>query len=892
MKLLIVDGHALAYRSYYAMIRNPLSNSSGENTSAEFGFLLAYQATLREKSPDAVLVCFDPVGKTFRHERYVEYKAQRPKMPQDLRDSIAKIQEYLDLIGTRWLRIEGFEADDVMATAARMAESEGWDVLLMTGDKDMCQIVSDKVRLLRPAAGKRPAGELDPAGVEAEFGVKPRAILDYLSLIGDSSDNVPGVPGLGPKGAVKLLAAHPNLDAIYANLDAIEPKGVRNKLEQGRESAELSRELIRLVEDVEIGEGLMEWSPGKPDIEGLKAWLLGRGFQSMVAELEKPAEEAEDKKDYPIIQDEAAIAELAQTLKKAGRFAVDTETTSLDPSKAELVGMSFSWENGCACYLPVAGACMGDGLSLDLLQAALAPLLADDGLQKVAQNLKYDARVLARHGLPIAGPCFDTMLASYCVDPSRRSHGLDNLALDLLGHGMIPYDSLFEKGDKEKDIKQVPLELLGPYAAEDADLTLQLADLLDPALDENGVRDLFEQFEMPLVPVLSDMEEAGIGLDVKALGRSSIEMETARAELSKKIFEAAGREFTIGSPKQLSAILFDEMGLPTGKRIKTGFSTDEQVLSGLAGEHDIAGWVLEWRELSKLKSTYVDSLPTMVNAETGRVHTRYNQAVAATGRLSSSDPNLQNIPIRSKLGKSIRATFIAPPGRLLASFDYSQIELRILAHLSGDEALREAFASDRDIHRWTAARIGGIEEDEVDRDARDRSKVVNYGVLYGMGARGLAGRLRISRDEAQGFIDEYFASFPGIKIWIDTVLMEARTNAATSTLFGRRRALPEINSSNGRLRSFAERVAVNTPIQGTAADLIKRAMIDVAAALTDSKIDARMLLQVHDELIFEVAEGELDALVELIRPLMERAPELNVALIVDWGSGKNWLEAH
>ncbi len=891
MKLLLIDGHALTYRSYYAMIRNPLTNSAGENTSAEFGFIRTLQVLRREQDPDALLVTFDPPGKTFRHESYPEYKAQRAKTPPELKESVGRIQEFLDLAGIAHLTRPGYEADDVMASAARQAAAAGWEVIIFSGDKDLCQLVNDNISVLRPAVGRKPARRLGPVEVAEEFGVPPERLQDYLSLIGDSADNVPGVKGLGPKGSVNLLRDFAGLDEIYANIEDIAAAGLRKKLAEGRESAYRARELIRLVADLDLAATAEDWAPAAADGEGLQAWLTDRDFHSMVKEFAEGAATAVEQ-NYELVNDEAALAKLIRRLEVADRFAVDTETTGLDPLTDEMVGISLAFAEGEACYLPVAGRCQGEALSLDRLREAIGGPFTDAGKEKIAQHLKFDARVLARAGIPLAGPCFDTMLASYCVDPSRRSHGLDSLALELLGHGMMPFAELFDPKDKEKDIRAVPMDRLAHYAAEDADFTLRLAELLRPALAEAGVESLFREIEMPLSPVLGAMEEQGIALDLEHLGELSGLMASQRKILAANIHEAAGREFTIGSPKQLSAVLFDEMGLPRGRRTKTGYSTDEQVLSELAAGHPIAGWVLEWRELSKLKSTYVDVLPTMVSPTTDRVHTRYNQAVTSTGRLSSSDPNLQNIPIRTELGKEIRRAFIAEPGNLLVAFDYSQVELRILAELCGDEALRTAFLEDRDIHLWTAARISGKPEAEVTRDERNRSKTVNFGVLYGMGAHGLASRLRIGREEAQGFIDDYFGAFPGIRVWIDETLARVRREGSVSTLLGRRRALPEINSGNGRVRGFAERVATNTPIQGTAADLIKLAMIRIHELLAGDDRGFRMLLQVHDELVFESPASELEALAAIVVPAMEGVADFSVPLKVDWGSGKNWLEAH
>ena len=895
MKLLLLDGHALAFRSYYAMIRSPLTNSAGENTSAEFGFLRTLLALRRDEAPDAILVAFDPPGGSFRHRDFPDYKAQRAETPLELKASVSRLQEFLPLAGIAQEIRPGYEADDVLASAARRAAAEGWDVRIVSGDKDLCQLVDDRIHLLRPASGKKPQKELGPAEVEEEYGVPPAKIRDYLSLVGDSADNVPGVAGLGPKGSSKLLAEFESLDDLYARLDDLDSATVRKKLEDGRENAFRARGLIALVEDLDLDGPEPAWRPAAPRRESVQAWLLERGFHTLVPDFLGESE-PEEAARYSLVQDEASLRALVERLESAPRFAVDTETTGLDPLSDALVGISLALEPGEAFYLPVAGRCAGEGLPLETLQSLLGPALADPGIEKVAQNLKFDAQMLEQHGLPIQGACFDTMLASYCVDPGRRSHGLDALALELLGHVMVPFEDLFEAGDKTRDIQTVPLDSLGHYAAEDADYTLRLAATLRPALGETGTERVFRELEMPLIPVLSAMEKTGIALDTAHLARLSGEMETARAELEGRIHAAAGREFAIGSPKQLATVLFEELGLPKGRRTKTGYSTDEQVLGELAAEHPIAGWVLEWRELSKLKSTYVDVLPQMVLPATGRVHTRFNQAVAATGRLSSSDPNLQNIPIRTALGREIRRAFVPAQGMQLASFDYSQVELRILAALSGDAALGEAFAGDRDIHRWTAARLAGKAEDDVTREERDRSKVVNYGVLYGMGAHGLAQRLRISRGEAQGFIDEYFAAFPEVRRWIDETLFRARAEGAVTTLFGRRRALPELNSGNGRIRGFAERMAVNTPIQGSAADLIKLAMIRIHDWLPGSGLDARMLLQVHDELLFEVAPGDLEALSGEVVARMEGVGQgigaVNVTLKVDWGVGASWLEAH
>jgi DNA polymerase-1 len=892
MKLLLIDGHGLAYRSYFAMIRNPLFNSRGENTSAEFGFLRTLLQLKRDEEPEAILVCFDPKGKTFRHEMEPAYKANRPKMPDDLRSSIERLRRFLNMAGFPQLSREGYEADDLLASVSRKAEQEGWEVRLFSADKDLCQLASDSIRILKPASGKKPARCLGPEEVEEDFGVLPALLLDYLSLIGDSSDNIEGVKGLGPKGALKLLKEHGGLDAVLDSAEQASSPALRTKLLEGRENALHARELIRLRDDLEVdspGEWILEG--GNP--EETRGWLQDRDFHSLVPEFLGEEAPTCGEVDYSIIQSREALADLVQSLREVGCFALDTETTDLDPMKAQLVGISFSFEEGRAFYLPLDGDAGNECLSLDSAREILCELLSDDKLVKIGQNIKYDSQVLVNNGIPVSGPVEDTMLMSYCLDSSRRSHGLDALARDHLSHEMIPWSSLFEKGDREKDIRKVPLGRLAEYAAEDADFTFRLwLNLASSMKEDPDAEKLYRELELPLLPILSQMERQGIALDLPHLQALSERMEEEIQATQTRIHEQAGREFSIGSPKQLSSILFEELNLPTGRRTKTGFSTDEEVLRKLSEEHEIATEVLRWRELSKLKGTYVDTLPLQVNEQTSRVHTRFNQAVASTGRLSSSDPNLQNIPIRSELGKEIRRAFIAEEGLRLLSMDYSQVELRILAHLCGDEALMKAFREDRDIHRWTSSRILGKEESEVSREERDRAKVVNYGVLYGMGARGMAQRLGIGVEEAQSFIDEYFSAFPAILSWKEELLQRARIEKSVTTLLGRRRPLPEIQSSNGRIRSFAERAAINSPIQGSAADMIKVAMLRVQEVLASTPSDCHLLLQVHDELLFELPPEQIPELSPLLKQAMEEVYPLDLPLLVQCGEGHNWLEAH
>ncbi len=905
MTLFLIDGHALAYRSYYAFIRNPLTNSKGENTSAVFGFLRVMMLIQKKFAPEYIAVVFDSGEETERHREFSDYKANRVEMPDEMESQFPWIIGIVESMGISVLEEPGYEADDIIATLAREAECKGHDVRIITADKDLFQLLSDRVRIIRPAKGTSLEDEIGPGYLEERFGLEPSQMVDLLALMGDSSDNIPGVKGIGEKTALKLLHRFGSLDEMLERADEIEPSHVREKIEKGVESAILSRELVTLI-DVPLEIELEDLEPGERRDEELADLLIELEFHQILKELSLDIGDPDREAAYSIV-DIDSLGDLRDRLEKSKEFVIDTETTSLDAIDAALVGISFSTEEGRAWYLPVAsdpgvagagflGELEGEaayrGIELDAVREQIGDILSDDKTVKIGHNIKYDLLVLESHGLNIEGPIFDTMIASYLLDPERRSHSLDNLALEFCRHRMIPYEDLFIKGDRERDITRVPLERLADYSCEDADYTMRLKTIFEAALAESGLERLFHDIEMPLCRVLQAMEREGISIDAEELERLSEEATAEMARLTSEIHDLAGEQFNINSGKQLQRILFDKLGLQPIRKTKTGYSTDMEVLAELAREHQIADIVLQYRQLAKLVSTYFDALPRLVNPRTGRIHTSFNQTVTATGRLSSSEPNLQNIPIRTELGRRVRSAFIPEKEWLLLDADYSQIELRIMAHLSGDEALRNAFREGADIHSRTASRIYGVDEENVDPEMRALAKTINFGVIYGMGARGLSRQLGIELDEAKRFIDEYFETYPGVKEYIERSKDSAREKGYAETLLGRRRMLHEIESGDGRMRSFSERIAINMPIQGTAADMIKVAMVEIDRRIRADGLESRMILQVHDELVFEVPRRELEQLRIIVRESMESAVDLEVPIRVDIGTGKNWLEAH
>jgi DNA polymerase-1 len=896
-RLVLVDGSSYLYRAFHAL--PGLSNTKGQPTGAIHGVIAMLKKLQNECPAEAFAVIFDPRGKTHRDEWYPEYKANRPSMPEELASQIGPLFEIIDALGMPRLVQDGTEADDVIGTLARRAAADGWDVVISTGDKDLAQLVGPGITLVNTMDGTT----LDPAGVVAKFGVPPERIVDYLTLVGDSVDNVPGVPKVGPKTAAKWLAQYGSLDEITRH--AAEVKGaVGDNLRAALDQLPLSRRLVTILDDLELPWRHAELGCRPPDTARLAELYRDLEFKSWLRQLEQDVPVAEAPpppadalpRDYETVLDRDALDRWLERLRRAELFAFDTETTSLDYMEARIVGVSFCVEPGHAAYVPLAHDYLDapPQLDRDEVLALLKPLLEDETIAKVAHHAKYDRNVLLNHGIELKGIRFDTMLESYVLNSTATRHDLDSLALQYLGISTILYEDVAGKGAKQLSFNEVPLETAAPYAAEDADVCLRLHGQLWPRIrDEAGLAELLAEVEMPLVPVLSRIERTGVLVDAKMLAAQGGELAAKIREIELAAFEAAGETFNIGSPKQIQTLLFDKLGLPVTARTPTGQpSTAESALQDLALDYPLPRLILEHRALSKLKSTYIDRLPQEVNPGTGRVHTSYHQAVAATGRLSSSDPNLQNIPVRTPEGRRIRQAFVAPPGCKLLAADYSQIELRIMAHLSGDERLLAAFAHGADIHRATAAEVFGMTLDAVTDEQRRSAKAINFGLIYGMSAFGLARQLGIERGAAQAYVDRYFARYPGVKAYMDRIRAEAHDRGYVETVFGRRLYLPEINSRNTQRRQYAERTAINAPMQGTAADIIKRAMIRVDRWLQSSGVPARIIMQVHDELVLEVADAAVEEVGAAVREHMAGAASLHVPLIVDTGVGENWDEAH
>jgi DNA polymerase I len=894
--LVLVDGSSYLYRAFHAL--PPLTNSRDEPVGAVLGVVNMLLKLLDEHQPEYFAVVFDAKGKTFRDDLYAEYKANRPPMPDELGAQIAPLLEVVEALGLPMLQVTGVEADDVIGTLADRATRAGMKTLVSTGDKDMAQLVDDDVTLVNTMTGT----VLDPRGVEEKFGVPPARIVDWLALVGDSSDNIPGVPKCGPKTATKWLAEFGDLDTLKARADEVGGK-IGESLRANLEQLELSRELATIRRDVELALGPTDLARRPPDIDQLRA-LYGRlEFNTLLRKLPDGDAAAGDAAepppavdtDYETVLTPGQLDAWLEQLAKAGEFAFDTETDSLDYMRARIVGVSFAVEPGRAAYVPLAHRDPDAPVQLDLDEtlAKLRPLLEDNAKGKIGHNLKYDRHVLANHGIGLAGIRYDTMLESYVLDSTATRHDMDSVALKYLGHETIRYEDVAGKGAKQISFDQVPVATAAPYAAEDADITLRLHHELWPRLVATpGLQHIYEDLERPLVPILGAMERHGVLLDTALLRRQSRELEKGMAAAEAAAFEAAGGKFNIGSAKQLQEILFDRLGLMPLRKTPGGQpSTAEDVLEELSSEHDLPRLVLEYRGLAKLKSTYTDKLPELADKHS-RVHTSYHQAVAATGRLSSSDPNLQNIPIRTAEGRRIRQAFVAPGGFRLVAADYSQIELRIMAHLSGDEGLQAAFREDLDVHQATAAEVFETPLEEVTPEQRRSAKAINFGLIYGMSAFGLARQLGIERGAAQEYVNLYFERYPGVKRYMDETRKQAREDGYVTTVLGRRLHLPEIRSRNNQRRQYAERSAINAPMQGTAADIIKLAMIRVADWLARGTVDARLIMQVHDELVFEVAEGDVEPLIDALGTLMGEAVELSVPLKVQAAAGLNWDEAH
>ncbi len=907
--LVLVDGSSYLYRAFHAL--PPLTTSTGMPTGAVKGVLNMLKS-LRKQYPDSPFaVVFDAKGPTFRDALFENYKSHRPPMPDDLRAQVEPLHACVRALGLPLLCVEGVEADDVIGTLARHSAEAGCPVVISTGDKDMAQLVDEHVTLVNTMTGT----VLDVAGVHEKFGVGPELIIDYLALMGDKVDNIPGVPGVGEKTALGLLTGlGGNMDVIYANLDKVPELPIRGakklpeKLLEHRDMAYLSRQLATIKVDCELDVKVGELMPGTPDRDALIELYRSLEFKAWLDELLREAKAAGDsvetvdqtpavEAEYETILDQQRLDHWLQQLREAPLFAFDTETTSQYAQQAELVGVSFAVEPHRAAYVPLAHSYMGvpQQLDRDQVLAQLKPLLEDPARPKLAQNAKYDINVLAHYGVEVRGVAFDSMLESYVLDSTATRHDMDSLALKYLGTGTTRFEDIAGKGAKQLTFDQIALEQAAPYAAEDADITLRLHRTLWPRLEETGaLARVFRDIEMPLMPVLARIERTGTLVDARLLGEHSRELGEKMVALERQAFELAGEEFNLGSPKQLCAILYEKQGLPVlAKTAKGQPSTAESVLAELADQgHALPQVIMQHRTLSKLKSTYTDRLPEQINPRTGRIHTSYHQAVTATGRLSSSDPNLQNIPIRTAEGRRIRQAFIAPAGYRIMAADYSQIELRIMAHLAQDEGLLDAFRQGLDVHRATAAEVFGVSLEEVTADQRRSAKAINFGLIYGMSAFGLAKQIGVDRKQSQDYIDRYFARYPGVLRYMENTRAQAADKGYVETLFGRRLYLPEIHSKNQAMRKGAERTAINAPMQGTAADIIKRAMIEVDAWLQDSGLDARVVMQVHDELVLEVREDLIDQVSTGLQQRMSAAASLDVPLLVETGVGNNWDEAH
>ena len=886
--LYLIDGTAYIYRAYHAI--RSLTNSKGLPTNAVFGFTRMLIKLMEERAPEYAVMLLDARGPTFRHTIFKDYKANRPAMPEDMAIQIPYIRKVAAGFNLPPVEISGFEADDLIGTLAGQAEEAGFDVVMVTGDKDFMQLVTDHAAIWDPMKEKTVTRDT----IRKDMGVEPEQIIDIMSLSGDTADNIPGVPGIGPKTALKLIKTFGSLAELYRRVDTITQKKQHENLVKFKDQALLSKELVTIDKSAPI-----RFEPENCRVRQPDTPVLARLFKELeFRQLQKAYPEKADRtrKTYRAILDTNALAALVARLSAAETVAVDTETTSTNPMLAALVGLSFAVRPHEAFYIPCGHAYAGAPVQLDQADVleTLRPVLENPAITKVGQNIKYDWIVLARHGIDLAGVNFDTMLASYLLNPSKRAHNLDQIALDFLNHRTITYADVAGKGKKACGFELVPIEKATPYACEDADITLLARNRLIDELDRLGLTDLFETVEMPLVPVLMQMEMTGICVDRQRLRDLSKSFEIQIEGLEREIYSMAGEQFNIKSSQQLGRILFEKLKLPAKKKTKkkTGYSTDVEVLTSLAEKHELPAVILRHRTLAKLKSTYTDALLDLIHPQTGRIHTSYNQTVTATGRLSSSDPNLQNIPIRTEEGRDIRSAFVPRPGWHFVAADYSQIELRILAHCSDDQILITAFKEDEDIHTRTAAEVFQVFPSFIDTELRRQAKAINFGIIYGQSAYGLSKQLGISRKMAQTYIDNYFSRYSGVKAFIDRTIEEARQTRKTSTLLGRIRLLPDIGSTNATVRKFAERTAINTPIQGTAADLIKLAMIQSAAALKKQRLKAVMLLSVHDEIVFEVPPDELEAVQALAREVMEGIWDLKVPLKVNVVAGENWAQAH
>ncbi len=900
-RLYLIDGSSYIFRAFYG-IKQFLSNSKGLPTNAIYGFASMLLKILREEQPEYIAIIFDPKGKTFRHEMYKEYKANRKETPDDLKPQIPYIINLVEVFNIVSMQQEGFEADDLIGTISKKAEKKGFDVTIVSGDKDMMQLISPKIKMLDTMKNKT-FGEKE---VKEKFGVEPGRVTEVMGLMGDSSDNIPGVPGIGPKTATTLIQNFGDIENLLKNLEQIKKKSLKNKLLEYTEQARLSKKLCTIDTNLNLPVGIEEMKAKKLDSKRIITLFKQLEFAALLSKIELGNEKwvesgklrgwksDTDKKKYKLVFSEKELDKIIIQVKNKGLLSIDLETTSVFPMEAEIVGISISIIPHDAYYIPVGHDYPGAPAQLnrDMVLGKLKPVLEDKKIKKIGQNIKYEIIVFQNSGIKIKNIYFDTMIASYLINPSKHNHNLEDIALEYLDYRVITYKEVVGSGSKEVGFNKVDLETAASYSGEDADITLQLSKKLLPALETDALVSLLNNVELPLAEALAEIEINGVKINKNFLKKMSKDLEKDISLSAQKIYDMAGEKFNINSPKQLSELLFEKLKIPPLKKTKTGYSTDMSVLEQLATGYPLPAEIISYRQLSKLKSTYVDALPLLVNSKTGRIHTSFNQTVTATGRLSSSNPNLQNIPIRTDLGRKIRKAFIAEKNHLLLSADYSQIELRILAHLSEDEVLIEAFKKGEDIHAQTGARIFNVFPNMVDSNMRRMAKAVNFGIIYGISPFGLSKNIRVSLKEAKEFIDHYFALYKGVKSYIEQTITDARKNGYVTTILNRRRYLPELNSKNRQMKEFAERTAVNTPVQGSAADLIKIAMINISRAIKSKNLKSKMILQVHDELVFEIPEAEKKIMVDLVNKEMEGVMELKIPLIVDTWIGKNWGEAH
>lgn len=924
---IIVDALAIAYKSYFAFISRPLTSSKGEPVSAVFGFMNALLKILEDHKPDYIAVAFDSKEKTFRHEQYANYKSSRQKMPEDMIPQIGRIREFIEILNIPVYILPRYEADDIIGTAVRKAEALGLDSFAITPDKDYFQLVTDKVKVIRPGKSSDEPVLYDKEKIKTDLGFEPTQMIDYLALIGDSSDDIPGVMGIGEKTAVPLIQEFGSIENLYANIDKVTKEGTRNKLIAGKENAFLSKQLATIHCEVPMEFDFEKSKFKQPDFDKLSKILVELEFktlhtrllkfydapiskeevvvnaQTKIAPVEVRTVEVHNTKDskYKLINNIKDAKKLATDLSKEKLFVFDTETDGLDPFTLNIAGASFSTKAGEGCFVAINPVNkkgdlfskeVSDRIPITDFVKIFKPVFENKKIKKVCQNGKFDISVMRSSGITVENFYFDTMLASYILDPDQK-HGMDDLSQKYLNYKPIPLSDLIGAKKDPTKIFDVDVNLLSTYASEDADITYRLYETLNKEIEKEGLQKISFEVEFPLAPVLEDMEREGIKVDKAALNALSKELETLLTTFTKEIFNASGEEFNINSPQQLQKILFDKLGLAKGKKTKTGFSTDARSLENLRGEHEIVDSLLEFRQVQKLKSTYTDALAGLIHPSTGRIHTSFHQTVASTGRLSSNNPNLQNIPIRTERGKEIRKAFVPrDKNHVILSADYSQIELRIMASICGDEGLTKAFKNGEDIHRSTAALVFMVDPKDVTADMRRKAKEVNFGILYGIGSFGLKTRLGVSQSHAKEIIDTYFNTFKRVKNFMDDSVKSAREKGYAETLMGRRRFLKNINSNNRVVRTFEERVAINMPIQGTAADMIKLAMIKIHAELEKKKFKTKMVLQVHDELLFDAHKDEIDEVRPMIKKLMEKALPMNVPILVETGVGDNWLDAH